>query len=158
MKRLIPVAAFASVVAVVFTLLPHALQGQAAQAQSVKTVTPEALIWQPLEGDPEARIAVLYGNPDEAGHYVVRIKLPPSWAGRPHTHGGTELVTVHSGTCYLAYGDALTREAAKKLSTGAFIALPAGTKMRGFSGKDGCVVDVQGQGPLTTQYLDGQGN
>ncbi len=130
----------------------------AALAQGVKTVTPEALSWQPVEGSPEAQIAVLYGNPDEAGHFVVRIKLAPSRAGRPHTHGVTELVTVHSGTCYLAYGDALTREAAKKLSTGAFIALPAGTKMRAFTGKDGCVVDVQGQGPLTTQYLDSQGN
>ena len=157
MKRFIPVAALASVVAVVFTLLPHALQGQAAKAQGVKTVTPEALNWQPVEGDPEALMAVLYGNPAEAGHYIVRFKLPPSWAGRPHTHGGTELVTIHSGMCYLAYGDELTREAAKKFSPGAFVAFPAGTKMRGFTGEDECVVDVQGQGPLTTQYLDGQG-
>ena len=158
MKRFIPAAALASVVAAVFTLLPHALQGQYAQAQGVKTVTPEALNWQPVEGDPEALMAVLYGNPAEAGHYIVRFKLPPSWAGRPHTHGRTELLTIHSGTCYLAYGDALTREAAKKLSAGAFIAFPAGTKMRGFTGEYECVVDVQGQGPLTTQYLDGQGN
>ncbi len=158
MKRLIPVAAFASVVAVVFTLLPHALQGQEVQAQGVKTLTPEAMSWQPVEGDPEARIAILYGNPAEAGHFVVRVKLPPSWAGRPHTHGFTELFTVHSGMCYLAYGDALTREAAKKLSPGAFVVMPAGTKMRAFTGEDGCVADFQGQGPLTTQYLDGQGN
>ncbi len=60
--------------------------------------------------------------------------------------------------CYVAYGDALTREAAKHFSPGAFIAMPAGTKMSAFTGKDGCVADVQGQGPLTTQYLDGQGN
>ncbi len=133
-------------------------QGQATEAEGVKTMTPEALSWQPVEGDPEARITVLYGNPDEAGHFVVRFKLPPSWASRPHTHGGTELVTFRSGMCYIAHGDALTREAAKKLSPGAFIAMPAGTKMRGFTGDDGCVVGVQGQGPLTTQYLDGQGN
>ncbi len=142
-------------------LLPHALQGQAAQAQGVEIVTPDALSWQPVEGNPEARVAVLYGNPAEAGHFVVRYKFPPSLAGRPHTHGGTELITVHSGTCYLAYGDDLSREAAKKLSAGALIAMPAGTKMRGFTGEDGCVADVQGQGPLTTQYLDeeaSQGN
>ncbi len=157
MKRFIPAAVLASI-AVVVTLLPHALQGQVTQAQGVKTVTPEALSWQSVEGEPEMRVAVLYGNPAEAGHYIVRFKLPPSWAGRPHTHGGTELITVHSGTLYMAYGDALTREAAKKLSPGGFMAMPAGTKMRGFTGEDGCVVDVQGQGPLTTQYLDGQGN
>ena len=157
MKRFIPAAALASVVAVVVALLPHALQGQATQAQGVKTLTPEALSWQPVEGETEMRMAVLYGNPAEAGHYIVRFKLPPSWAGRPHTHGGTELLTIHSGMCYLAYGDELTREAAKKFSPGAFVAFPAGTKMRGFTGEDECVVDVQGQGPLTTQYLDGQG-
>ncbi len=132
--------------------------GQAAQAQGVTTVTPEALSWQPVEGDPEVRMAVLYGNPAEAGHYIVRLKLPPSWAGRPHTHGDTELITIHSGMCYIAHGDALTREAAKKLSPGALMAMPAGTKMRAFTGEDGCVADVEGQGPLTTQYLDGQGN
>ncbi len=158
MKRFIPAAVLTSIVAVVVTLLPHALQGQAAQAQGVRTVTPDELSWQPVEGDPEALIAVLYGNPAEAGHFIVRYKLPPSWAGRPHTHGSTELLTIHSGMCYLAFGDALTREAAKKFSPGAFIAFPAGTKMNSFTGEDECVVDVQGQGPLTTQYLDGQGN
>lgn len=154
---------FWSAVAAVFlvALLPHAVQGQAHPAQGVKTVTPDALRWQPVEGAPEARFAVLYGNPAEAGHFVVRYKLPPSWAGRVHTHGGTELITVHSGTCYLAYGDVLTRDAAKKLPPGSLVAMPAGTKMRAFTGEDGCVADVQGQGPLTTQYLDeetGQGN
>ncbi len=157
MKRLIPVAAFASVVAVVFTLLPHAVQGQDYQEQGVTTVTPDALDWQPVERDPEVRLAVLYGNPAEEGRYVVRAKLPPSWAGWPHTHGHTELITVHSGTCYLAHGDVLTREAANELSTGTLVAMPAGTKMRGFTGEDGCVVDVQGQGPLTTQYRDEEG-
>ncbi len=142
-------------------LLPHALQGQAAQAQGVEIVTPDALSWQPVEGNPEARVAVLYGNPAEAGHFVVRYKFPPSLAGRPHTHGGTELITFHSGTCYLAHGDVLTREAAHRAAPGTFVAMPAGTKMRGFTGEDGCVADVQGQGPLTTQYLDeeaSQGN
>ncbi len=158
MKRFIPAAVLTSIVAVVVTLLPHALQGQAAQAQGVEIVTPDALSWQPVEGEPEARMAVLYGNPAEAGHFIVRFKLPPSWVGRPHTHGSTELLTIHSGMCYLAFGDALTREAAKKFSPGAFVACPAGTKMNAFTGEDECVVDVQGQGPLTTQYLDGQGN
>lgn len=139
-------------------LLPQVLHGQAAEAQGVKAVSPETLSWQPVEGDPEARMAVLYGNPAEAGHYIMRFRLPPSWAGRPHTHGGTELITVHSGTCYLAYGDTLTREAAKRLPPGAFAAVPGGTKMRGFSGEDGCIVDVQGQGPFTTQYLDEKRN
>ena len=154
-RLMVPRIIWSPVVAVcLITLLPHAVWGQDYQEQGVTTVTPDALDWQPVEGDPEVRLAVLYGNPDEAGHFVIRAKLPPSWAGRPHTHGTTELVTVHSGTLYLAHGDVLTREAAIKLSPGTFVAIPAGTKVRAFTDEDGCVVDVQGEGPLTTQYLD----
>ena len=151
----VPPIIWAPVVAVcLIALLPHAVQGQDYQEQGVTTVTPDALDWQPVDGAPDVRMAVLYGNPAEEGHYVVRAKLPPSWAGWPHTHGHTELITVHSGTCYLAHGDVLTREAAIKLSPGTFVAIPAGTKVRAFTDGDGCVADVQGEGPLTTQYLD----
>ncbi len=121
-------------------------------------MTPDALDWQPVERDPEVRIAVLYGNPAEEGHYVVRAKLPPSWAGWPHTHGHTELITVHSGTCYLAHGDALTREDANELPTGTLVTMPAGTKMRVFTDEDGCVMDVQGQGPRMMDEEVGQEN
>lgn len=110
--------------ALVIALLPHALEAQA--DPGVKYLAPEALTWQPVEGQPDARIAMLYGNPGQEGHYVVRFKLPADWAGRPHTHGGAELITVHSGSCYLAHGDDLTREAAVKLAPGAFMALEGG--------------------------------
>lgn len=145
-----------TVAAVCFAaLLPYAVH---AQVGGVAALAPDDLSWQPVEGDPEARIATLYGDPAEEGHYIVRLTLPPNWTGRPHTHGGAELLTIHSGMCYLAHGEALTREAAQKLVPGAFVALPAGTKMRGFTGAEGCLVDVQGQGPMTTQYLDEEGD
>lgn len=146
--------AVVAVAVVAVALLPLALQAQAEKAEYVQAVNPAELDWQPVEGDPEARMAVLYGNPPEAGHYIIRIDLPPSWAGRPHTHGGDELITVHSGQCNLATGEDLTRDAAEELVPGSFIAVPAGTAMRGFSGEEGCLVDVQGEGPMTTQYLD----
>ncbi len=156
---MVPPIIWSPVVAVcLIALLPHAVQGQDYQEQGVTTVTPDALDWQPVESDPEVRIAVLYGNPAEEGHFMIRAKLPPSWAGWPHTHGEVELITVHSGTCYLAHGDALTREAANKLSTGTLVAMPAGTKMRGFTDADGCVMDVQGQGPRMMDEEVGQEN
>ncbi len=131
---------------------------QVPQAQGVIALAPGELSWQELPGDPEVLMAPLYGNPAEEGHYIIRLKIPPSWTGRPHTHGGLELATFQSGTCYVAYGDDLSREAAKRTGPGSFVAVPAGTKMRGFTGEDGCVVDVQGQGPFTTQYLDEKGD
>ncbi len=143
-------------VSVALFLFPLGLRAQ--PAGGVKHVTPDALTYQPFPEERAAQIAVLYGNPAEAGHYIVRLKFAANWNGRPHLHGGTELLTVHSGVCYFAHGDDLTRDAAKKLPAGSFIAFPAGTPMRGFTGAEGCVVDVQGQGPFTTRYLDEQRN
>lgn len=133
-------------------MLPPALQAQ--QQPEVKKITPEAMAFQPFPEEQDARIAILHGNPAEAGHYIVRLVFAPTWTGRPHVHGGAELLTVQSGTCYFAHGDDLTRDAAAELPTGSFTAFPAGTHMRGFTGEEGCTVDVQGQGPFTTRYLD----
>ncbi len=135
-------------------LLLFPLELQAQQGDGVAHVTLKTLTFQPFPEERGAQIALLYGNPGEAGHYIVRLKFAPNWNGRPHLHGGTELLTVHSGVCYFAHGDDLTRDAAKKLPAGSFIAFPAGTPMRGFTGAEGCTVDVQGQGPFTTRYLD----
>lgn len=129
---------------------------QPARAQpttDVIAVTDEdQLQWQ--ETPDGARMAAMYGDPSTEGLYVLRFELPPNWVGRPHTHGGAELVTVLSGTMYFAYGDDLSREAAKPFGPGAFVALPAGAKMRPYTGDTPVVVDVQGQGPFTTEYLD----
>ncbi len=132
-------------------LLPLGLHAQ--QEGDVKRVTPDTLTFQPFPEEMAAEIAILYGNPNESGHYIVRLKFAPNWDGRPHTHGSTELLTVHSGTCYVAHGDDLSRDAAEQLPAGSFMVVPAGTRMRAFTGEEGCVVDVQGQGPFTTQYL-----
>lgn len=132
--------------------LPPALWAQA--DEGVKHLTPDVVTFQPFPEEKGAQIAFLYGNPAETGHYIVRFKFAPNWDGRPHTHGGAELLTVRSGICHVAHGENLTREAAKALPAGSFMALPAGVKMRGFTGDEGCTVDVQGQGPFTTQYLD----
>lgn len=133
-------------------LAPPAAWTQQEASSDVVAVAPDGVVWQASEEG--YRMAVLYGDPAAAGPYVLRFELPPNWAGRPHTHGGTEIVTVHSGTMYFAYGEDLGREAAHALPAGAFIALPAGTPMRPYTGDEQVVVDVHGQGPFTTEYLD----
>lgn len=120
-------------------------------------LTPESMVFQPYGGEAGARMAVLYGDPRAEGHFVIRLEFPPNWAGRPHEHGGAELLLALSGACYVAHGEDLTREAATPLPPGSFAAVEGGTAMRGFSGDEGCVVTVQGQGPFTTTFLDETG-
>jgi len=130
-------------------------QGVQAQDPAEAVVLPaDSIRFHPHAPEKDAQIAVLYGNPREEGYFLIRLAFAPGWTGRPHTHPVAELLMVRSGTCYVAMGDDLSREAAGKLSPGSFAAVPAGTPMRGFAGEEPCVLDVQGQGPFTAQYLD----
>lgn len=131
---------------------PALLHAQERPAADVVAFQPDELEWR--ERDDGSFLAVLYGDPAAEGHYVIRFRLPPDWQGRPHTHGGDEIVTIHSGTMLFAYGEDLSREAARAFGPGSFVALPAGTAMRPFTGGEEAIVDVQGQGPFTTQYLE----
>ncbi len=137
-------------------LSPGIVRAQTKPPADVIALHPEQLEWQQTEEG--YAMTVLYGDPSGEGHYAIRFMLPPKWEGRPHTHGGAEIVTVHSGTLQLAYGEDLSREAAKAFGPGSFIVLPAGTRMRGFTGDEDVIVDVQGQGPFTIQYLDEEGD
>lgn len=147
MRRILPGA---------LALLFIAIAAGGVQAQEDPVaLAPDELEW---EKQPDGSLmAVLYGNPAAEGPYALRFKLPEDWAGRPHTHGGAELVTVISGTFYFALGDDLSREAASAFGPGTFIGVPKGTKMRPYTGDEEVVVDVHGQGPFTTQYLDEEG-
>ena len=148
------VSAFATLFLLTFS--PSVVQAQAQPSADVVALAPDQLEWQ--ETEEGFLMAILYGDPSSEGHYAIRFKLPPHWEGRPHTHGGAEIVTVYSGTMYFAYGEELSRDAAKSFQPGSFIALPAGTKMQAFAGDEELVVDVQGQGPFTTHYLDDKGD
>jgi len=126
---------------------PQALQAQA--PAEVIVVAADSIQFRPHPTEKDARMAVLFGNPAEAGYFLMRIEFPPGWTGPPHMHPNAELLMVRSGACYVATGHDLSREAATELPPGSFAAVPARTPMRGFAGEEPCVVDVQGQGPFT---------
>src|SRR5215813_13951214 len=49
-------------------------------------VLPNAIKWIPSPLVPGTYRAVLLGNPDEAGPFVMRVKVPPGARIMPHTH------------------------------------------------------------------------
>ena len=59
-------------------------------------------------------------DPTKEGPFVVRFQFPEGYHVPPHTHPRTEHVTVISGALYLAMGEALDRNSAKKLPAGSF--------------------------------------
>ena len=45
-----------------------------------RSILPEDIEWKPFPAfPPSARLAVLVGEPNQAGPYVIRIKVPQDW-------------------------------------------------------------------------------
>jgi quercetin dioxygenase-like cupin family protein len=100
-----------------------------------------------------AQIAVLSGNPGQAGPFVIRLQMPAGYKIAPHWHPTDEHVTVLSGTFSLGQGDTFDPKATKSLSPGGYALLPA--EMRHFAWtKDGATVQVHGTGPFVVNYVN----
>jgi hypothetical protein len=100
-----------------------------------------------------AQIAVLSGNPGQAGPFVIRLKLPAGFKIAPHWHPTDEHVTVISGTFSLGQGDTFDPKATKALSPGGYALLPA--EMRHFAWtENGATVQVHGTGPFVVNYVN----
>jgi len=116
---------------------------------------PTTIEWKagPAALPPGAKMAVLEGDPTKEGPFVVRFQFPDGYHVAPHTHPKTERVTVISGALYLATGEALDRNSAKKLPAGSFGYWPAGMKHAGWSEAD-TVIQLHGVGPWQINYVN----
>ena len=60
-------------------------------------VLPEDVNWKPFPAfPPEARLAILVGDPTKAGPYVIRVKVPGGVKLMPHKHPEDRIYTVIS--------------------------------------------------------------
>ena len=116
---------------------------------------PTTIEWKagPAALPPGAKMAVLEGDPTKEGPFVVRFQFPNGYHVAPHTHPKTERVTVISGALYLATGEALDRNSAKKLPAGSFGYWPAGMKHAGWSEGE-TIIQLHGIGPWQINYVN----
>jgi len=103
-----------------------------------------------MTGDVE----ILYGDPEKAGPFVMRIHELPGAKVPPHSHPVDENITVVQGTWYFGTGDSWNRSALRALPTGAYAFAPKGTPMFGYS-PDGAIVQVHGVGPFHIRWHGG---
>ena len=116
---------------------------------------PAQLTWKdgPPSLPPGARIAVLEGDPDRPGPFVMRVKVPDGYRIPPHTHPKAERVTVIAGTFHLGMGDRFDPSKAQELPAGTYGTWPAG--MQHFVWVKGeTVVQFHGDGPWSISYLN----
>ena len=128
---------------------------QETQSLDMRLYPPTSIEWKagPASIPLGAKMAVLEGDPAKEGSFVVRFQFPEGYHIPPHTHPKTEHVTVISGALYLATGETLDRNNAKKLPTGSFGYWPAGMKHTAWSEGE-TVIQLHGTGPWQINYVN----
>jgi hypothetical protein len=129
--------------------------GIAADDPAFIRITPGQLRWQEVPGGHGVQQAVLFGNPDKPGTYVVRVKFPPYVVDNPHWHPNARFVTVIEGTWYTGIGDTFDFAKAVPLKPGSFMLHPAkAAHWDGSGGSETVIVQIMGEGPATTTQVD----
>ncbi len=125
----------------------------AACATAPASVLPASAKWGDIPALPGAKIAVLDGNPSQAGLFVYRLSFPANYKIPPHYHPIVENVTVISGAVNLGHGDMLDPAKTTKYPAGSFFTVPATMHHYGWTDQE-TVVQVHGTGPTSLTFVN----
>jgi len=104
-----------------------------------------------VPGGHGAQLAILQGNPNKPGLYVIRAKFPPHVMDRPHWHPNARYVTVLQGTWYAGTGNVFDVKHAVPMPAGSFMLHPArAPHWDGSATDETVIVQITGYGPGTT--------
>ena len=118
-------------------------------------ITPQDVRWftPPYYTDGRQR-AQMFGDSNQGGTWIDRVKIPAGGRVLAHTHPHDEIVTVIEGTWYLGEGEKFDLPKLKPYPAGSFIVIPAGVP-HFVAAKDGAViVQLSSTGKFRTQYLE----
>ena len=103
---------------------------------------------------PEARLAVLVGDPAKPGPYVVRVKLPNGIKLMPHAHPEDRIYTVISGVFYIGLGESFDEKKLMAFAPGTVVVLPGSQPHFHWAKSGEYVTQVSAIGPLGMHYVD----
>jgi hypothetical protein len=122
-------------------------------------VQPNDIRFEPWQGLPSAsgEMAMLYGNLNEAGPYLVMMKWNPGWFSAPHNYRTDRICVVVSGTWWVDSGADFTPQQAVPVPGGGYVLRHARTWH--YDGvpadaKEPAVIAVFGIGPVDIQLAD----
>ena len=120
-----------------------------------RAILDEDIEWKPFAAfPPEARLAVLVGQPSELGPYTMRVKVPHGVKLMPHRHPEDRIYTVISGVFYIGLGDQFDAEKLQAYPPGAVIILPGNTSHFHWAKSSEYITQVTAIGPLGLEYVD----
>ncbi len=153
-----------SATALAAVLLVAAVPALAQEAEEAATATAEAthvaiasddIVWGPAPAalPTGAQFAVLTGDPNKEGPFVMRIKVPDGYRVAPHWHPALENVTVISGTLGIGLGEEFDPAVGKELGPGGFFVMQPETAHFAWSTGE-TIVQVHSIGPWALNYVN----
>ncbi len=119
-----------------------------------RSILPEDIDWKPFAAfPPSVRLAVVVGQPSEAGPYTIRVKVPHGVKLMPHRHPEDRVYTVISGVFYIGLGDQFDANKLEAYPPGSVIVLPGNTSHFHWAKSSEYVTQVTAIGPLGLEYL-----
>jgi len=117
-------------------------------------VEADKLVWKDNPTlPPGARIAIIEGNPKEAGLFAFRLKFPAGYRIPPHEHPVTGHVTVLAGTFHIAVGNRFDATSGDAVPSGGYSLMPANTQH--YAWVDGeTIIQIHGLGPWGIKYVN----
>jgi hypothetical protein len=117
--------------------------------KGVELTTPENIKWvKNAAGTQET--AVLFGDPEKAGPYVIRLRWLPGNMSRPHFHPNDRFFVVVSGTWWVGSGEKYDPESTVAAGPGSYVLHKAGAIHYDGAKKEPAVIQVWGMGPNTS--------
>jgi hypothetical protein len=122
-------------------------------------VQPNEIKFEPWQGLPagSGEMAMMYGDLNKPGPYLVLMRWNPSWFSAPHSYRTDRICVVVSGTWWVNSGEDFTPVQAVPVRAGGFVLRHARTwHYDGVpaEGKEPVTVAVFGLGPVDIQLAD----
>ena len=136
---------------VLFGLLSAALQCLAGDIDrsAVDFIVAKDIKWEKVPGGLAER-AVLFGDPNKPGPYVMRLKWLPGGMSRPHFHPNDRFITVISGTWWVGSGEKFDPPSTVPMPTGTFVTHFGKQIHYDGANEGGAVLLIVGEGPATS--------
>ena len=100
------------------------------------------------------KMALLNGDPAQAGPFTVRLKAPAGYKVMPHTHPTAERLTVISGTFKIGMGEKFDEKSMQQMTSGSYIVLPANMAHYAKGAGGDSVVQIDSEGPFQINYVN----
>jgi quercetin dioxygenase-like cupin family protein len=143
-------AAFTLSLVVIGLASPSAPVQAETDAKGFVRTTPEQVEW--TNG-----LAVIEGDPEKPGIYVVRVKFEPHTFSMPHWHNTDRHVVVLKGTWYMGVGEKFDPSTATPMPVGSYVKHPAGAPHWDGAKDEEVVLQIVGEGPVTTDLVNKDG-